>query len=63
MRTSENSRFQSNLDIDEDCPNERKYIISEGSVDIDLFYDNFAEETLDESFEEMGAVRKDFNSK
>ena len=48
VRTSESSRFQSDSDIDEDCPNEKIYITSESSDDSDFFYDNSSEEFLDE---------------
>ena len=63
VRTSENSRFQSDSDIDEDCPNEKIYITSESSDDSDFFYGNSSEESLDECFEQMGAIGKDSNSK
>ena len=63
MRTSENSGFQSDSDIDEDCPNQNIYITSESSDDSDFLYDDSSEESLDECFEEMGAIGKDSNSK
>ena len=48
MKTSENSRFQSDSDIDEDCLNEKIYITSESNDDSDFFYENSSEESLDE---------------
>ena len=47
MRTSENSGFQSDSDIDEDCPNQNIYITSESSDDSDFLYDDSLEESLD----------------
>ena len=62
MRTSENSGFQSDLDTDEDCPNEKK-ITFKSSDDSGFLHDDSSEESLDECFEEMGAIGKDSNSK
>ena len=41
----------------------KKKIICESSDDSDFFYDDYSEESLDECFEEMGAIGKDSNSK